>query len=144
MYLQIQNFLNSARNRNILFTFLAVFIFFLSKNFGMFDDDILFGSKMGNQLYYNSIFNWTMPDSFDPGHPPFLGTILAIFWEIFGHHLWVSHLAMVPFTIGFFIQLYKFISYCIPNNSILQILAFILLIVDPTLSTCLALSLIHI
>ena len=49
----------------------------------MFWDNVLFASKMGNQLYYNDLFNWTMPDSFDPGHPPFLGFLLAITWKIF-------------------------------------------------------------
>lgn len=128
----------SEKSEYYFFIFLGILIFFISKDYGMFDDDILFGSRMGNQLYYNSLFNWNMPDSFDPGHPPFLGFILALFWEIFGHYLWVSHLAMLPFVIGFFYQLHKFISY-FTNNRKLQFLAFPLIIVDPTLSTCLVL-----
>jgi hypothetical protein len=125
-------------NKNLFFVLLAIVIFILSKNFGMFDDDILFGSKMGNHLYNTSLFNWSMPISFDPGHPPFLGTILALFWHIFGHELWVSHFAMIPFTIGFFIQLHKFISYFIEETK-LQFFAFFLVLADPSLATCLAL-----
>ena len=56
-----------------------------------------------------------MPDSFDPGHPPFLGFLLALSWKIFGHTLMVSHFVILPFIIGFFYQLFKFISYFIDN-----------------------------
>ena len=79
MKTQIHSFFLKIKKENFFFLILGVLIFFVSKKFGMFDDDILFGSKMGNQLYYSSIFNWSMPDSFDPGHPPFLGFILAIY-----------------------------------------------------------------
>jgi hypothetical protein len=138
MKTQIHSFFLKIKKENFFFLILGVLIFFVSKKFGMFDDDILFGSKMGNQLYYSSIFNWSMPDSFDPGHPPFLGFILAIFWRIFGHELWVSHLAILPFIIGFFYQLHKFISYFISKRR-LQFFAFLLIIVDPSVSTCLVL-----
>ncbi|MGJ8744584.1 hypothetical protein [Polaribacter sp.] len=131
----LESFLASEKKKNLFFVFLGVVILLVSKNYGMFDDDILFGTRMGNQLYDNSIFNWTMPDSFDPGHPPFLGFVLAVFWKLFGHYLWVSHLAMLPFTIGFFYQLHKFIGYFI-KDKVLQFLAFLLIIIDPTLSTC--------
>jgi hypothetical protein len=127
--------LDSKKNRLLFFSFLGIFIFLVSHSYGMFDDDILFGSKMGNQLYYNSIFNWVMPNSFDPGHPPFLGFILAIFWKIFGHQLWVSHLAIFPFIVGFLYQLHNFIHYFI-SNKFLLFFAFILIIIDPSLSTC--------
>ena len=100
----------------------------------MFWDNVLFASKMGNHLYYNSIFDWTIPNEFDPGHPPFLGFLLAISWKILGHKLWVSHLLILPFTIGTFYQLYKFVSYFIEDKKS-QLFAFLLLIIDPTLST---------
>ena len=126
--------LDSKKNRILFFSFLGLLIFLVSHNNGMFWDNILFGSKMGNQLYYNSLFNWTMPDSFDPGHPPFLGFLLALFWKILGHKLWVSHLLMLPFTIGFLYQLFTFISYYIKNKT-LRFFALLLIIIDPTLST---------
>jgi hypothetical protein len=126
------SFLNTYKN--IFFALLGGIIFLISKNNGMFWDNVLFASKMGNQLYYNSIFNWTIPDNFDPGHPPFLGFLLAIFWKIFGYKLWVSHLLMLPFVIGFFYQLYNFIgSYFHKKQRLL--LGFLLILADPTLAT---------
>lgn len=120
--------------KNLFFVILAFIIFLFSKDYGMFWDNVLFASKMGNELYTNSIFNWTMPDSFDPGHPPFLGFLLAIFWKLLGQKLWVSHLLMLPFVIGFLFQLYEFVSYYLKEKGFL-FLAFILIIVDPTLAT---------
>jgi hypothetical protein len=126
------SFLNTYKN--IFFALLGGIIFLISKNNGMFWDNVLFASKMGNQLYYNSIFNWTIPDNFDPGHPPFLGFLLAIFWKIFGYKLWVSHLLMLPFVIGFFYQLYNFIgSYLHKKQRLL--LGFLVILADPTLAT---------
>jgi hypothetical protein len=134
MIIKKQSFFYKIKKEKFFFLIFGTLIFLVSKNYGMFDDDILFGSKMGNQLYYNSIFNWTMPNSFDPGHPPFLGFILAIFWSIFGYSLWVAHLAILPFTISFFYQLHKFISYFVKERK-LQFLAFILIIADTTVAT---------
>lgn len=135
MLLKIIPFLfETKRNRLLSFCVMGILIFLASNQNGMFWDNILFASKMGNQLYYNSIFDWTMPNSFDPGHPPFLGFLLAASWKIFGHTLMVSHFVILPFIIGFFYQLFKFISYFIDNIQ-LQFLAFILIIIDPTIST---------
>jgi hypothetical protein len=100
----------------------------------MFWDNVLFASKMGNELFTNALFNWTMPDSFDPGHPPFLGFLLAIFWKILGHKLWVSHLLMLPFIIGFFYQLFEFTGYFIQKQRFV-FFAFLLIIADPTVAT---------
>lgn len=132
-YLNLNSF-NFEKKKNFLFLLLGVCIFFLSYNNGMFWDNVLFASKMGNHLYENSIFNWTIPNEFDPGHPPFLGFLLAICWKILGHKLWVSHFLMLPFTIGAFYQLYKLVSFFVEEKKY-QILAFILIIIDPTLST---------
>lgn len=131
----LQSILSNFKNKkNLFFVFVAVCIFFISNGNGMFWDNVLFASKMGNHLYDNSILNWSIPIEFDPGHPPFLGFLLAMFWKIFGHKLWVSHLLMLPFTIGVFYQLFKFITYFIKDKKS-QILAFTITIVDPTLST---------
>jgi hypothetical protein len=121
-------------NKNFLFLLITIIVFFISKDYVMFWDNVLFASKMGNHLYENSIFNWKMPDSFDPGHPPFLGFLLAIFWKIFGHNLWAAHLLMTPFIYGSFVQLFKFISFYLKNRNY-QLLAFFLVFVDPSLST---------
>jgi len=113
-------------------------LFILSMNFGMFWDNVLFASKMGNHLYENGIFHWNIPNSFDPGHPPFLGFILAIFWKLFGHSLWVSHLAMLPFVIGILYQLHRFVLYYVRNQKFV-FFALLLLLADPTLATSLLL-----
>ena len=95
---------------------IGILLFMISYDFGMFWDNVLFASKMGNQIYNNGFLDWTMPNEFDPGHPPFLGAVLAFFWKIFGHSLWVSHLAMLPFMIGSIYQLQRFIAYFVSNN----------------------------
>jgi hypothetical protein len=101
---------------------ISVLLFILSKEYGLFWDNILFGSKMGNELYNNSLFIWTMPDSFAPGHPPFLGFVLAFFWTIFEHKLWVAHLAMLPFTVGFLYQMMLFITVFYSKNTLCKLL----------------------
>ena len=130
----IDVFFEIRRNKYLFFTLLSGIIFLFSFNFGMFWDNVLFTSKIGNHLYNNSIFDWMLPNNLDAGHPPTLGFLLAIFWKIFGHKLWVSHLLMVPFTIGFFYQLFQFIKFYTKSN-LYSFFAFLLILVDPTLST---------
>lgn len=120
--------------RVIFFIFLSLIIFAFSYNNGMFWDNVLFTSKMGNYLFDNSVFNFILPDELDPGHPPTLGFLLAIFWKIFGHKLWVSHLLMIPFTVGLFYQVFQLINFYIKSN-LLSFLGFILVFADPTLAT---------
>lgn len=122
----------------LFFTLIAIIIFLFSHNNGMFWDNVLFASRLGNELYNGSIFNWYIPDSFDPGHPPFLGFLLAIAWKIFGHKLWVSHLVMLPFVIGLLYQLHLFASFYVKDKQLL-FFAFVLLLADPTLSAQLVL-----
>ncbi len=112
---------------------IGTLLFMISYDFGMFWDNVLFASKMGNEIYRNGFFDWTMPNDFDPGHPPFLGVVLAFFWKIFGHSLWVSHLAMLPFMIGSVYQLQRFISYFVTNKT-MMLLGLLLVLADPTLS----------
>lgn len=132
--LLIYKILNSKINKLVLFTVISLVIFSFSYNNGMFWDNVLFASKMGNHLYEKGVFNWTIPDSFDPGHPPTLGFCLAIFWKIFGHKLWVSHLLMLPFTIGLLYQIEKFVSYYF-KNKIKVLFGTLLILADPTLFT---------
>jgi len=112
----------------------SVFLFFLSKHTGMFWDNVLFASKMGNYLYNHSLFNWYFPDSFDPGHPPFLAFIQALGWKFLGHKLWVSHLMLLPFIFGLLYQISSLINHYIKDTKY-RILAFLLLISDPTFLT---------
>ncbi len=111
----------------------CVAIFYASKEQGMFWDNVLFASKMGTQLFSQGIFNWYIPENFDPGHPPFLGFVLAIGWKLLGKSLWVSHLMMMPFVFGILWQLYSLTS-CFFSKNNLRIAATILVAADPTLS----------
>lgn len=113
---------------------LGLIALLVSYEYGMFWDNVLFASKMGNHLYENGIFDWTIPDNFDPGHPPFLAFLLAVAWKLFGHSLWVSHLTMLPFITGTVYQLYHFTNYYVKNKSIAY-LGLLLILVDPTLMT---------
>ena len=61
---------------------LGLIALLVSYEYGMFWDNVLFASKMGNHLYENGIFDWTIPDNFDPGHPPFLAFLLAVAWKL--------------------------------------------------------------
>ncbi len=114
--------------------FLSLLLVLFFRNTGFFWDNVLFGAKMGEVLYENGIFNWNMPDAFDPGHPPFLAMILALGWKIFGKTLLVSHLVLLPFVFGLLYQLDRFVSNFVLDSR-KRILAFILIISDPTLFT---------
>ena len=134
MYQTINTVFKTANNRNVIFFLFAVFIFLFSKDFGFYHDDITFGSKVGNHLYNTSIFNWIIPENFDSGHPPTFGFLLAVIWKLFGKSLFVSHLLMLPFIFGFLVQLYKFIGNFV-TPIYLKILALILVLADPTVSS---------
>ncbi|MBT3548050.1 MAG: hypothetical protein HN487_10220 [Flavobacterium sp.] len=126
------NFNKDTLQKLLISTGIGTLLFMVSYDFGMFWDNVLFASKMGNEIYSNGFSDWTMPDDFDPGHPPFLGVVLAFFWKIFGHSLWVSHLAMLPFIIGSVYQLQRFTSYFV-TNKIMMLLGLLLVLADPTL-----------
>ena len=82
IFLFIDVFFEIRRNKYLFFTLLSGIIFLFSFDFGMFWDNVLFTSKIGNHLYNNSIFDWMLPNNLDAGHPPTLGFLLAIFWKI--------------------------------------------------------------
>lgn len=111
----------------------SVIVVYSSRNIGIFWDNVLFVSKVGTFLYNNGIFNWAAwPLDIDSGHPPFIGTYMALGWTIFGRSLLVSHLLMLPFVFGFLWQIFRFCSYFVTDNKHLLFL-FLLVIVDPTL-----------
>lgn len=88
--------------KHLFFITLSILIPLASQNSGFFWDNVTFGYKMGNHLFYNGLFNFHFPNEFDPGHPPFLAFILASSWKLFGKNLLVSHIALAPFIYGFF------------------------------------------
>ncbi len=129
----IQTITKSNRSRILLFLSITLFIFVISYRIGLFWDNVLFVSKLGNHLFENGIFNWFVPDAFDSGHPPTLGFLNAFAWKIFGRELWVSHLVMIPFVFGLLYQIFKLICFYTKSN-IASFFGFILVLVDPTLS----------
>lgn len=119
-------------------TFLGLLFLWISYDYGMFWDNVLFASKMGNHLFENGLFDWTMPNDIDPGHPPFLAFLLAIVWKLFGHTLWSSHVLMLPFISGVIYQLYRFTNHYVHHKK-LAYLGGLLMLADPTLMTSLVL-----
>ncbi len=111
---------------------ISVGIIAFSLDVGMFWDNVLFGSKMGNVLYANGLSSWRMPIEFDPGHPPFLASVLALGWTIFGKSLAVSHWMMLPFVYGLLWQVHSFVSHFV-KDSYTRIAGTVLVLIDPTL-----------
>lgn len=113
-----------------IFTFIIAIIGF---NTGIFWDNTTFVSAMGNVLYENGIFAWgSIPASSDPGHPPFIATLLSAAWHIFGKSLLISHIVIIPFIFGLLWQIWNTCDYFIDNNKE-KILAFLLVSADATL-----------
>lgn len=129
----MRNFQLLKYNSYFIIFGVSVLIVLLSQNYGIFWDNILFVSKMGGHLYEHGFFKWgSLPIEIDPGHPPFLGTYLAIGWTLFNKSLVVSHWLMLPFIFGLLYQLYAFVSFFVKTEKA-RIFAFVLLLADPTL-----------
>ncbi len=119
--------------KGLIVFIISLFIVSLSLKIGMFWDNVLFGSEMGISLFQNGIFKWnSIPLNSDTGHPPFLSSLLAIGWTLFGKSLSTSHWMMFPFVFGLLWQLCDFIDFFIKEKT-LKLWAFILVISDPTL-----------
>lgn len=117
----------------VVLLILSVIIVSNSLKIGIFWDNVLFASKVGNDLFQNGIFNWSaVPLNHDAGHPPFLATLLAISWSLFGKSLSSSHWIMFPFIFGLLWQLFDFVSFFV-KDKYLKIPAFVLVVSDPTL-----------
>jgi hypothetical protein len=111
---------------------ISIGIVVFSLDVGMFWDNVLFGSKMGNVLYNNGFTSWRMPVEFDPGHPPFLASVLAFGWTLFGKSLAISHWMMLPFVFGLLWQVHSFVSHFVKDQTS-RIAGTILVSIDPTL-----------
>ncbi|MFT3740290.1 MAG: hypothetical protein QM786_16205 [Breznakibacter sp.] len=111
---------------------ISVLITAFSIHVGIFWDNVLFVSKMGNHLYQSHPFGLRVPDAFDPGHPPFIAVLMSMSWDFFGKSLSVSHWLMFPFVFGLLWQLYSLIMQFIPNEKD-RVWAFLLVLADPSL-----------
>ena len=112
---------------------LSIIITICSLKFGIFWDNVLFASKMGNILFENGILNWkSIPIESDPGHPPFLATLMALGWTLFNKSLFVSHWMMLPFVFGLLWQIDSFVTFFVKDKPF-QIWAFLIVVSDATL-----------
>jgi len=119
--------------KGLILFIISLIIVSFSLKVGMFWDNVLFASEMGNPLYKNGVFNWSsIPIESDSGHPPFLATLLATGWKLFGKSLSISHWMMLPFIFGLLWQLFSFVDFFVKGKT-LRVLGFILVISDPTL-----------
>lgn len=124
--------------KNYHLIILTLIIFILSKDSVFFWDNVLFGSKIGHFFYEQETFSLRLPTIIDPGHPPFLAVFMSFVWKYLGHSLFMSHLAMMPFVFGILYQVKRFLQYYnLPNHILL--LAFGLIVLDPTISAQLVL-----
>lgn len=118
---------------SIFLLFISLLIVYFSKDVGIFWDNVLFVSKVGTSLYNNGIFNWAaIPMDIDSGHPPFIGSYMALGWTVFGRSLLVSHLLMLPFVFGVMLQILRTCSYFVGDIKSIFLL-FLLVVIDPTL-----------
>ncbi|WP_034042231.1 hypothetical protein [Wocania ichthyoenteri] len=131
--MKLRNINLKATYKGLILFIISLFVVSLSLKTGMFWDNVLFGSEMGNPLFQNGIFKWnSIPLNSDAGHPPFLATLLATGWTLFGKSLTTSHLIMFPFVFGLLWQLSCFVDFFVKEKT-LKIWTFILVISDPTL-----------
>lgn len=124
--------LENPTYRIIAISLISILFTVFSLDVGMLWDNVLFAGKMGTQLYENAAFSWYISDSIDPGHPPFLASIMAVGWTIFGRSLAVSHWLMLPFVFGLLWQLYHFVSFFVENKK-LRLAAYAFVVADATL-----------
>lgn len=122
----------SNKETHIGIGLITLLLFWFAKDTGVFWDNVIFVGKMGNHLYENGLFSWDFPNRFDPGHPPFLAFILTIGWHMLGKSLLVSHLVLAPVIFGLLLQLYKLCEHYFDNTNH-RLLAFLLIIAEPTL-----------
>lgn len=128
----LQNNKKQLSAKTIAIVLFCAIVFGLSHNIGFFWDNVLLCSKMGHWLYNNGLFNFYIPDDYDPGHPPLMAFINAFGWKVFAKKLWVSHLIMMPFLFGMVWQLEILVGRFITNNK-LKIFAIAFCFCDATL-----------
>lgn len=119
--------------KTLIFILLTLFIGFVALHTGIFWDNTTFVSAMGNFLYENGIMAWgNIPAATDPGHPPFIATLMTASWKLFGRSLLVSHLVLLPFVFGILWQSWDLCCFYFKKKSD-AVAAFVLMIADATL-----------
>jgi hypothetical protein len=111
---------------------IGIAMFILSKNNFFYWDNISQISIPANWIYDQNLQSFWVPDNETTGHLPFIPYYLATCWKIFTKSLWVSHLAMLPFSIGILLQLQFITKKIFPANTLLQIIAQALIVLETT------------
>ncbi|MEA2042312.1 MAG: hypothetical protein U9N85_07145 [Bacteroidota bacterium] len=111
------------------FLFFIILTYLSSNNF-FFWDTVQLGSRHAHFFYENNFSRLLLPDNIDSGHIPTFGMYLAFTWFLFGKTLFVSHFAILPFTLGIVYQLYILLHKFISDKYIF--LALTLVVADPT------------
>ncbi len=124
---------NSVRNYTLPLAGYLVFTLLFLRTFDnfFFWDTVLLASKPAHFFYENNFSRYLIPDEMDSGHIPLFGAYLALLWKLLGKSLFVSHLAVLPFSLGIVRQTYQLLKKFLPEKYLP--LAFFLLIADPTL-----------
>lgn len=94
--------------------------------FSFFSDNILQSSAVAHFYYKTHFTQFILPDNLDAGHPPFFGMLLAVCWKLFGKHLWVGHIMMLPFAWGIVWQTYRLVSKFVSEKWQWLAMAFVL------------------
>jgi hypothetical protein len=84
---------------------LSVLLLLITAQLPFFWDTLQLSSRQASHFYEGG--GWLLPDAIDSGHPPGFGAYLSSWWQLLGRTLFVSHLAMLPWTWLLFYQLMR-------------------------------------
>jgi 4-amino-4-deoxy-L-arabinose transferase-like glycosyltransferase len=112
----------------------------LSLNNCYFWDNIQQTSKEAHWFYMNGFKSLIMP-TMDSGkeivatgyHPPLMGIMTAILWQVFGYKIWVSHVFMFFWAIILFYNLLKIIKLFVSEKYVGW--AMLIILLEPTILT---------
>lgn len=120
-------------------------LFVVSMQNGYFWDNIQQTSKEAHWFYLNHFQSLLMPAQNSGSeivatgyHPPLMGIMTAILWNIFGYKLWVSHAFSLFWAIVLIFQLWKFLSVFFNQKTVGWVFAIVLL--EPTVLTQFAIA----
>ncbi len=122
---------NMMRSLKVCFPFFLFFtlLTFLVKDHAFFFDTVQLASRHAHWYFDNNFRFFFPPESFDSGHSPFFGMLLASAWKIFGKSLWVSHFLILPFLLGCVYLLHYLGEYFLGKGKSVYLL--LLVAVDP-------------
>ena len=116
------------RNKGAVYGALLTFgmLFIISQQMPFFWDTLTQSSKWAHWYYEGSFEQLLLPAELDAGHPPFFAIYLAFLWTLFGKSLWISHLAVLPFSLGIIWQIGRLLRTFFPKASHFWILLLVL------------------